>query len=299
MWTKFGRSMGLVAAAALTLAGCSDTGSPRDGAMTMYLTDAPSDSITKAVVTVDQIYLQGADSADAEARVVLLDSAFTVDLRALANVSQQLFAGVTVPGGDYSQLRFVISGGYIEVAANGGTKIYASSPDYPGLPAGATVDGELQMPSYAQSGLKVTLPAGMLQFDGEHRIVLVDFDVAQSFGHGAGPDTWVMHPVIKGSELQASGSVEGTVTLAPGIVLPGSVTGLADFRVRLGDETLPLVDVAGSAQYDFEFVTPGTYPLTLEGPAGVVITATPALPATVVVGTGATVTENIVITALE
>ena len=52
-----------------------------------------------------------------------------------------------VPPGTYTQLRFVITGGYIDV----GGVIYASSPDYEGLPE-ATVGGKLQMPSYAPPG---------------------------------------------------------------------------------------------------------------------------------------------------
>lgn len=300
MRNHLGRLAGLVLAAGLALAGCSSDGATRDGSMTMYLTDAPSDSITAAVVTVERIYLQGGDdSVDTAARVVLLDSAFTVDLRTLANSSQLLFAGVPVPGGAYAQLRFVISGGYIQVTENGTSRIYASSPTYPGLPDGATVDGQLQMPSYAQSGLKVTIPAGALRFDGDQRIVLVDFDVSQSFGHGAGPDTWVMHPVVRGAEMQATGTVQGTVTFAPGIVLPGTVTGLGDFQVHLGGDVQPLVAVDGAAHYSFGALVPGSYELSLTGPAGVVFTVAPALPDTVTVGSGATVTQDLVITSVQ
>jgi hypothetical protein len=281
------------------LAGCGDDAGLRDGSMTMHLTDAPADSITAAVVTVEQIYLQsGDDSTDAGGRVVLLDSAFTVDLRDLQNTSQQLFENITIPGGAYAQLRFVISGGYIEVSENGEASIYATSPDYEGLPAGATVDGELQMPSFAQSGLKVTIGSGALRFDGDHRIILVDFDVSQSFGHGAGPDTWVMHPVIIGSEIEATGSVEGTVSLAPGVALPNALT-LADLQVRLGGETQALLFINGEFRYDFDLVVPGRYAFGVVAPAGVTITVTPALPDTVTVSSGATLTQDIVITAAE
>jgi len=80
----------------------------------------------------------------------------------------------------------------------GATTIYASSPDYAGLPAGAVVGGTLVMPSLAQSGLKVNLPDDAVVI-GEDEVVtlVVDFDVAQSFGQMAGGSgSWVMTPVL-------------------------------------------------------------------------------------------------------
>lgn len=131
---------------------------------------------------------------------MLRDEDLTTDLLTLVGTTQALIDSMAVPVGTYGQLRFVISGGYIEVENTGGTtSIYASSPTYAGLPAGAVVAGQLQMPSYAQSGLKVTLPAGAIVITEDDLVILtIDFDVSQSFGQAAGGSgNWVMSPVVR------------------------------------------------------------------------------------------------------
>ena len=84
-----------------------------------------------------------------------------------------LIEDVDIPDGRYGQLRFVVSGGYIVVEGEGGaTELYASSPSYAALPAGAVVTGSVSL--------------------------VVDFDVAQSFGKLAGGSgQWVMRPVLQ------------------------------------------------------------------------------------------------------
>ena len=150
-------------------------------------------------MTIERIYLQP-DSTNDNGRLVLLDSAITVDLLTLQDSLMPVLDSVAIPAGQYRQLRFVISGGYLSVIGEDTTTrtIYASSPTYAGLPAGAVVGGELQMPSFAQSGLKVKLPGAAFQVVGNGVVTLVvDFDVAQSFGKAAGSSSrWVMSPVI-------------------------------------------------------------------------------------------------------
>ena len=189
---------GLTAALAILLAAsCDSPSSPRTGALSLSLTDAPGDLVT-AVVTIDQIYLQpGNDSTGG--RFVIRDEDLTTDLLTLVGTTQALVDSLQVPAGTYGQLRFVITGGYIEVEqAGGGTLIYASSPTYAGLPAGAVVAGTLHMPSYASSGLKVTLPSGTIVIaEGGFVQWVVDFDVSLSFGQAAGGSgNWVMTPVV-------------------------------------------------------------------------------------------------------
>ncbi|HUF26143.1 MAG TPA: DUF4382 domain-containing protein [Gemmatimonadaceae bacterium] len=202
----------VVAAAALLvpLTGCGDATSPNAGRITVLLKDDPGD-VLKAVVTISRIYLQGDDEATlgGDARVVLMDEPVTTDLLTLAEQTLTLVDGAVVPPGTYAQLRFVITGGYLEVEGENGTStIYASSPDYEGLPPGVEADGALIMPSFAETGIKVTLPGGAAENAGDEWTVLVDFDVSQSFGHQAGlSGNWVMHPVILATEFASSGSL--------------------------------------------------------------------------------------------
>jgi hypothetical protein len=113
--------------------------------------------------------------------------------------TRSLVESAFVPAGRYSELRLLISGGFIEIAGLG---VFAS-PGFPAVPAGELVVGELRIPSFASSGLKVTLPDGevVLGSDTEH-VVGVDFDVSRSFGSAAGASgAWVMHPVIHATDV--------------------------------------------------------------------------------------------------
>lgn len=197
------RSFAFVAVAALAIVGaCADSpSSTRMSRMNLLLTDAPGD-VLAAVVTIDRIYLQGSAAEGADgSRIVLREEDVTTDLLTLVDDTQLLVDDAAIPEGTYRQLRFVISGGYIEVEnGDGSTSIYASSTDYAGLPVGAVVAGPLQMPSFAQSGLKVNFTGDAFTVGADPVWVLVDFDVSQSFGHAAGNSgMWVMSPVLQGS----------------------------------------------------------------------------------------------------
>lgn len=266
--------------AMVSLAGCSDSTSANNSRMSVLLTDAPGD-VKAAVVTISEIYLQGSG------RVVLMDTAVTTDLLTLANSTAELVKDAVVPAGSYAQLRFVITGAYIEVENDDGTtSIYATSPDYAGLPAGAHVDGTLQTPSFDQSGFKVTVPDGALQLASEQRVLLVDFDVSRSFGHQAGGSgSWVMTPVLTATEFQASANAEVTLNADASVVLPtiaGAAVTLADFKAvltapDLSTEELAFTDEDGDGTYEanFQFLAPGSYTVAIAGPAGLTFTTDP------------------------
>lgn len=286
----------LVAMIALAGAACSDSMAGGSGKVSVLLTDAPGD-LVRAVVTIDQVYLQPGAEEGAQ-RVILRDDDVTVDLLTLANETASLVSETVVPAGSYQQLRFVISGGYIEVEnADGSTSIYATSPTYAGLPAGETVDGELRMPSFARSGLKVTMPNGGMMVGGGTKIMLVDFDVAQSFGHAAGNSgAWVMSPVLHATEVAQSASVTVTLTRPSTLTLPTGVA-MTDFKAVLknsagSNEELAFTDANADGVFEatYAFVLPGTYTVDLAAPAGVTFTTTETRPATVNLTSGGTAT---------
>ena len=191
---------------AALVAGCSDaTGVPMTH-VSLFLTDAPGD-IQAAVVTIDRIELIPGDGdplTDDGGKIILREEDLTVDLLHLADSTALIVDNALIPQGRYHEVRFVVSGAYLAVEGEGGaTRIYASSPDYAGLPEGTTVDGELRLPSYASSGLKIKLPAGLAEAGGDGLWALLDFDVAESFGRGVGQgDVWVMHPVIRATAVE-------------------------------------------------------------------------------------------------
>jgi hypothetical protein len=288
-------SMMLVAAFAMGACDDSPTGT-EPGQMTLLLTDAPGDFAT-AIVTIERIELLRDDEAaddssdDAEDnRIVLMDQAWTGDLLELSNDVDSLVSEITIPGGSYSQLRFIISGGCIAVEnEDSSTSVYASN----GYTECGAADGNLQMPSLASSGLKVNLPAGF-SVDGDHRIVLLDFDVSESFGHVAGNSgNWVMHPVIHASEIVMSGNLDVSVVVADSVELPRELT--ADsFMVQIDDE--PAVAVVNGVA-GFDFLLPGTYSVDLVTPDSVTVTTDPSLPLSIEIGSSDDETATITITS--
>jgi len=295
------RRAGALLLALIGVVACSDSNSPGGtGKLTVLLKDAPGD-IQAAVVTIAQVNLQGGGGT-----TVLRDTPVTTDLLTLANDVQTLVDGVILPAGTYTQLRFVITGAYIQVDNGDGTSsIYASDPNYEGLPVGAVVTGDLQMPSFSTSGLKVTLPGNALTIvSDEEQTLLVDFDVSESFGHPAGNSgKWVMHPVIKATSITTTGNAAIALSLGTGITLPGGAT-LAGFSATLtGDDGIPhTVDftdalATGTFTAKFFLLAPGDYDLLVTLPAGVTTISTdPALPAGLTVQAGETTALSFVVT---
>ena len=194
---------GLLAVALAALAGCGDGAGPGGTtALSIKLTDAPGD-VQHAFVTITEINLTGEGG-----KVVLRDTPYTTDLLTLAGTTADLVVDADVPSGTYAQLRFVISGACIAVENEGGGSDIYTTTGYDPAPCGGAATGVLQAPSYAQSGLKVLLDEAALTIEGPQMILLVDFDVEQSFGHVAGQSgTWVMHPVVTGGEIESGPGV--------------------------------------------------------------------------------------------
>jgi Domain of unknown function (DUF4382) len=274
------RTASLLSSALLALALVACGGGEQK--VTLKLTDAPGEGVEKAVVTISRITLKGhADANDddsdglrgkdgeSKGEIVLLDEPVTTDLLTLANDAVDLVKDARVPTGTYKELRFVITGAYLQVNEGGVSRIYASSRDYAGLPAGAQVDGSLQMPSLASSGLKVKFANDAdvsITSEGDQQVILVDFDVAQSFGHAAASEKWVMHPVVKGADLAFSGNVKVTLTPASGVDAPAADALVAVLVNADGSRESLGFSVGADGVYsaDFKYLLPGSYSVGVE-----------------------------------
>jgi hypothetical protein len=182
-----------LAVALAMLAGCDGQSPNATTSFSVKLKDAPGD-VQQAVVTISEVDLVGSGGVQ-----VLTQTPATVDLLTLAATTATLVQDVEVPFGRYEQLRFKITGACLAVEnAAGGSDVYATD-GYDPTPCGGEATGVLTAPSFAQSGLKVTMTGNALDLTGPEKIVLVDFDVSQSFGHDA--SGWVMHPVVTGGEI--------------------------------------------------------------------------------------------------
>jgi uncharacterized protein DUF4382 len=186
------RAAALVLALAL-VAGCDGQGPNGTTSFSVKLKDAPGD-VQQAVVTISEVDLVGSGGVQ-----VLTQTPTTVDLLTLASTTASLVQDVEVPSGHYEQLRFKITGACLAAEnGSGGSDIYATD-GYDATQCGGSATGLLQSPSFAESGLKVTMAGNALELTGPEKIVLVDFDVSQSFGHDA--SGWVMHPVVTGGTI--------------------------------------------------------------------------------------------------
>jgi hypothetical protein len=292
------RVAALILPLAVLVTSCdSDDGGPLGtGRVSVVLRDAPGD-LKAAVVTISKVYLQGTAG-----EVLLTDAAVTTDLLTLRNDFRTLVDNAVIPAGSYSQLRFVIDGAYIEVEDEfGGTIIYATN-GYEEVPAGAQIAGKLQTPSLDVSGLKVDLDGGAIRVDGE-KILLVDFDVRQSFGKVSGHSgQWVMDPVVRATDVELTGRVRVVAEVAAGVRFPpvaGAPVTLGDLKLRLeseesGAEILLKLSAPGNKVIvEVGYLFPGTYSLELLAPGGIELVTTPPLPLQVEVGSGSVVEKEV------
>jgi len=299
------RALAPAAVALLTLTGCGDSLTPSGTtALSVMLKDAPGD-VQAAVVTVSEIDLVGAHGVQA-----LTQTPATVDLLTLAASAMTLVQDAAVPSGTYTALRFKITGACIRVDNGDQTNSIYATTGYDATPCGGPADGTLQAPSFAESGLKVTMAGDALAITGSQKILLVDFNVEQSFGHETGGSGgWVMHPVVTGGDVQSTGSVRASVQLGSGITLPpinNIATTLAQFSSVLVANTsdtiavVPLTDLDNDGAFtaDFNYITPGDYTLSLELPVGLTsVTTNPATPQLVTITSGQELTETFTVTA--
>lgn len=278
----------------LPLAACESGTDAQFGTVSLKLTDAMSEEVTEAWVTITDVYLQeeSGEEDPLNSRVYLMeDGEETYELLSLAEDVADLVVGAEVSTGVYDQLRLVITGGCIVVGDGEAATVYGSSDSYDLC---GPVDQRLHMPSYAQSGAKILLYN--YEVVGGQQILLLDFDVSQSFGHEAGNSgMWVMHPVIHWSELGLT--VGADVTLSPGEVTLPEGFDLGQFSATLlpttGDSSrVDFTDVDENGIYElaFQYKDPdnGPFDIRLNAPEGLTVETDPASPVTVSPASGET-----------
>ena len=187
------RGGALIVALAATLTSCDSQGPNGTTSLSVQLKDAPGD-VQHAFVTITEVDLVGSGGVQ-----VLTQTPVTTDLLTLATDVLHAGAGRRGALGHLSRAalqdhRRMRRGGRWQRREHG-----VRDRGLRCLALRRKRDGTLQAPSYAQSGLKVKMTDGALELTGPTKILLVDFDVTQSFGHEA--NGWVMHPVVTGGEI--------------------------------------------------------------------------------------------------
>ena len=151
------------------------------------------------------------------------------------------------------QLRLVVGDAVLE--SSEGTVYVKGDPVLPAAVEDAEELGELHCPSCSQSGIKVKIPNDEMDVEGGAAALILDFDVAQSFGHKAGNSgKWIMHPVIHGTlvvdrdgdgdvldELGSVKAISGTVALGTDVTIPECPAGTS----RTIKDFIPTATVVG------------------------------------------------------
>lgn len=280
MFRKTALFAAFIALPFLGLAACDDTTGPgSDATLSVQLTDAPSASVDSAWVNIDQITLQGSNGG-----VDLLDeSTGFIELTQLADSATSLVENEAVPQGSYGQLRFHVTSAAVQ---SDGGEIYSLNGAADAL--GKTATGELTCPSCTQTGIKVNTPDDF-RLETEAKILMLDFDVSQSFGQQAGMSgSWVMHPTITSSTIEASGTITGTVTAADAVSFPtcnGETRTVEDFvpqALAAGTDSVVKTGTVGSdGSYAIQYLSPADYDMShadtvILDPDSVFFTASPS-----------------------
>ena len=296
------------------LGGCDDSTSAGTSSMSILLTDAPGD-VQEAWVEITGIYVQGTPSAPGEKMWLLEGSTGLIDLLTLDGQTETLVADAIIEPGMYAQLRFIVGEAALVIEGENGVAVYATQdlelaelnaarqaadPEVEEL---SGIDGSVQCPSCSQTGFKVNLPGGAVSVDGEAKVLVVDFDVSQTFGRQAGlSGEWVMNPTLSATEFGLSGSIAGDISWAgddPQLECGGGIVTVADFRptAEAGDVMKGAIPEEDGS-YTISFAEPGTWTIGFESVTfdnGDVLTFVAGHPASVEVVSGGTATADFTI----
>jgi hypothetical protein len=297
------RLIGALLAAAATVAACDSSPSGMNhGRLTIQLTDAPGD-LQEAFVRIDRVVIRSSGETEGGWIELQPDQGGFIDLLTLSGGRVlNLVEEALVPTGSYSELRVVIGDAYVRL--NDG-RVFATSGAT--LPVGTVSSGTLRCPSCAQSGFKVKFTNGDMRVEN-NATVLIDFDVARSFGHQAGASgQWIMRPVLRATTRTVQlGSIAGSVTFADGVAFPtcgeqtATVENFRPIAVAGTDTVTATVDAQGA--FRFSHLLPGSYTLgsmpfiTFTSGDTIAVTAA-ASPAVVNLAEGADASADYVISA--
>lgn len=272
-------SVALALAAGLSTLACGGTASSElsgpdsHPTLTVRMTDAPGD-LEAAWIRVTEIRLAGETDADDPGGTTLEvenpDQLIPLTPEAVTDLVQD----EPIEPGVYGQLRLVIDGGVAE-STDGRVWTFGGA-EHPG---GNDPDGALECPSCTETGVKVNLPGGGLELEEETVILMLDFNVSESFGHTAGRSgKFVLRPTITSSVVRTSGGIEGSVVVEEGVSLPdcgGSARSVEDFTPRAvlaadGEvsrtaEVTATNEAGTEGSYGMDFVPPGDWDMTFVG----------------------------------
>lgn len=183
--------LAILIAGSVVVTGCDGFlgSSPVEGQMRVLMTDAPGD-ILEANVTIERVEVVGED----EETVVLTSESQEFDLLELQEGVTAELADVSIPEGEYNQLRIVVA-----EEANVGLE---------GEDEEEILYETLKVPSGTETGIKIQLPEFDISEESDEVEVLVDFSVEESFVKAGSTETYLFKPVIKREYFELNGVSE-------------------------------------------------------------------------------------------
>lgn len=189
--------LALGAVLAVFLTSCDVNDGIQTGQLRVTMTDAPAD-YDAVYVDVQRVLVHknasvepdtsGEGSTGDAGWITLSDDPTRVDLLTLRNGNEITLGETELETGTYSQLRLILGSGN-EVVVNGQSH-------------------SLQTPSAQQTGIKLNINADIE--DGETYSLLVDFDAGRSVVE-TGSGNYLLKPVLRAANLEATGSISGTI----------------------------------------------------------------------------------------
>jgi hypothetical protein len=256
------------------LGACSDSvGVNGTARVQVLLTDAPIDYIAEAWVDIGAVVLVPAGDND-DGLITLSEDGTNgpVNLLELQNAATQILADAEIEAATYAQLRLIVESASVTL-----TEGYEFN--------GGGTEMDLFVPSGAQTGIKLILRAGegdededgALEISGD-MVLVVDFDVSQSFVIQGSPDTpagifgVLFKPTIRVIVEDISGTISGSVSteLADTDVDDLTVTAVpvdeGDLEEFQTQTVTTLTDADGD--YTLQFMVPGSYWVKVAVPDG-------------------------------
>lgn len=206
----------LLVSGALTFMGCDSVG-PSDadgGRLTVLLTDASGattgsqvtkadvdapGTITKAEVTIERVAIvPSEDTEDGEAEdgglEILSEEEMPVDLTTLQDGVTEMLGEVSIPQGEYSQIRLV--------TAREATVNYVDAN-------GTEQEATLVLPSADESGIKVNFNEFTIDDSADDVEITLDFSVEESFVQTGETGNYLFKPVVQAESVVTSDDSNG------------------------------------------------------------------------------------------
>lgn len=210
--------------------GCGTDADSRFGTMEVRLHDAPIDSADAVNVFVERVEVN--KQGDPDSWTTISEPAQSYNLLELTNGAYEVLGEAELEAGTYHQIRLILSEDNHSVVIDGETH-------------------DMIVPSGAQTGVKLQVNAE-IEEDITY-VLLLDFDASRSVvkaGQNNPSVSYLLQPVIRGTNEAVTGNIAGTVSPADAEPLVYAIAGsdtLSSTVADTSDGTFKLIGLeAGS-----------------------------------------------------